>query len=306
MKRKPQASASRARLQVLAAADAKKFRELVGEMLASPQRLDREAALEALVERPDSELRLGLRDLYFALNADGIKRDQGAIQRIAIIKVLRSIRDSRDVDVGVAAIDAREVAFGEDIAWELRVHGLLLLAEIAPDVFPYYAIEHLDDMAGPEESEPASTAFQLLAGTGNDVALYQWLLRSPGGETAQRVFELFIEKAPPEIVQRYATSALTIAIKREDDALCTVLVESIVRLELQACYPALAAMMFAKISDELYAYAGMLLAGTNRTPLLAILEDQLHRGRRPKLIAEALRVRNTPEQEAILQRWEDG
>jgi len=59
------------------------------------------------------------------------------------------------------------------------------------------------------------------------------------------------------------------------------------------------------IDSRLDAYVAMLLAGTNRTPLLAILEDQLHRGRRPKLIVEALRVRPTAEQVAILQRWED-
>ena len=63
--------------------------------------------------------------------------------------------------------------------------------------------------------------------------------------------------------------------------------------------------MFARVSDELYAYVAMLLAGTNRPALLSILEDQLHRGRRPNLVVEALRVRTTPEQEAILRRWED-
>jgi hypothetical protein len=49
----------------------------------------------------------------------------------------------------------------------------------------------------------------------------------------------------------------------------------------------------------------MLLASTNRLALLDILEQQLHRGRRPKLVADALSVRPTPEQRAILQRWED-
>lgn len=305
MKRKPQASAARARLQVLGAGDARKFAEFASEVLASGRRLDREEALEALVQRPIPELRGQLRDLYIDLDADGLKRDQGAIQRLRIVKYLRAIGDSRDVDVGVRATDAYEKAFGEDTTWELRVHGLLLLADIAPDAFPYYAVEHLDDMAGPEESEPAGTAFQLLAATGNHASLYQWLLGSGGGGPAERVFELFAEDAPTEIIQRYASGALAMAIKREDDALCTVLVESIVRLELEACYPAITGLMFARVSDEMYAYVAMLLAGTNRTPLLAILEDQLHRGRRPKLIVEALRVRPTAEQVAILQRWED-
>jgi hypothetical protein len=290
---------------VLATSDEKKFRQLVSDMLTSTKRLDREAALEALVDRPSAELRPELRALYIDLDADGLKRDQGGIQRLHIIDIMRDLRDPRDVDVAVRATDTYEKVFGDDTTWKLRARGLMLLAAIAPDVLPYYAVEHLDDMAGPDESEPAGTAFQLLAGTGNHVALYQWLRQAPGSGPAERVFELFVEAAPPEIVGRYAAETLAIAIKREDDALCTVLAESIVRLELAACYPALSALMTARISDELYAYVAVLLAGTNRPPLLSILEEQLHRGRRPKLIVEALRVRTTPEQEAILKRWEE-
>jgi hypothetical protein len=305
VKRKAAPNAGRARLSVLATGDEKKYRQLVSDMLMSTKRLDREAALEALVERPAPELRPQLRALYLDLDEDGLKADQGGMQRLHIINILREIRDSRDADVGVRATDTYEKVFGDDSTWKLRARGLVLLAEIAPDVFPYYAVEHLDDMAGPDESEPAGTAFQLLAGTGNHVALYQWLLRTPDSGAAERVFELFVEGAPPEIVGRYATESLATAIKREDDALCTVLAESIVRLELGACYPALSSLMTARISDELYAYVAVLLAGTNRPPLLSILEEQLHRGRRPKLVVEALRVRTTPEQQAILKRWEE-
>lgn len=305
MKRKQPASATRARLQVLGAGDTQRFAEVVSEALASRQRLDREAALEALIERPAPELRAQLRELYRTLDADGLKRDQGAIQRLMIIKCLRGIRDARDADIAVLATDTSEKAFGEDTTWELRAQGLMLLAETAPDVFPYYAVEHLDDMAGPEESEPAGTAFQLLAATGNHAVLYHWLLRATPGAVSERVFELLIDEAPPAVIQRYASGALATAVKREDDAFCTVLAETIVRLELTACYPALAELMFARVSDELYAYVAMLLAGTNRPALLSILEDQLHRGRRPNLVVEALRVRTTPEQEAILRRWED-
>jgi hypothetical protein len=306
VKGKPQASAARARLQVVAADDARKLRALVAEMLESRQRLDREAALESLVDRPIPELRPQLRDLYFDLDATGLKQDQGARMRISIVKVLRAIGDARDADIGVRAADTVEKPFGEDSAWELRAHGLMLLAELAPDAFPYYAIEHLNDMSGPEESEPAGTAVQLLAGTANHVALYQWLRANQGTATAAAAFEVFAEEAPREIVQRYVTGALAAAVKTDDEAMATVLVESIVRRELDGCYPAIAELMFAKVSDELYAYVAMVLAGTNRAALLSLLEDQLHRGRRPKLIEAALRVRATPEQEAILKRWEDG
>jgi hypothetical protein len=304
VKRKPAASASRARLAVLSTADDRKFREVIGEMLASNQRLDREAALEALVERPVAELRPVLRELYLELDADGLKRDQGARMRVDIVKVLLALGDSRDADIGVRATDAHEHAFGEDISWRLRVHGLMLLARLAPDVFPYYAVEHLNDLGG-IDGEPANSAFQMLAAAGQHALIYQWLLSSSGTATnTAAVFDLFTE-APPGVVHRYAGNALAGAIKRQDEALCTVLVESIVRLELEASYPAIGELLFAKVSDELYSYVAMLLASTNRAPLLALLEEQLHRGRRPKLIEAALHVRPTPEQEAILRRWEE-
>ena len=46
--------------------------------------------------------------------------------RVAIARILRAIHDTRDVDIAVRAADASEVAFGEDISWRLRVHGLAL------------------------------------------------------------------------------------------------------------------------------------------------------------------------------------
>jgi hypothetical protein len=290
---------------VLAAGDEAKFGELVAEMLASPKRLDRETALEALIERPLAATRPLLRNVYFELDEDGPKRDQGGVMRIQIVEILHAISDTRDVDVGVRAVDARERLFGEDSTWELRVHGLLLLADIAPEMLPYYAVEHLNDMEGPDGGEPANTAFHLLAGLGQHTVVYSWLLTSAPSTVSAKVFELFKEDAPPEIVQRYASGALDTAVKRGDDEFATVLVESIVRMELETCYPAIAALMAAKVSDELYAYVAMLLAATNRPALLAMLEEQLHRGRRPKLVVEALQVRPTPEQDAILQRWEE-
>lgn len=304
MVKRRQPSAGRARLQVLAASDDARFAGHVVELLASSRRADREAALEALVERPLPEARDALRSLFLHLHADGAKRDQGGHQRVSILQVLRSVRDVRDADIAVSALAARELIFGDDTTWRLRAHGLMLLADLAPEAFPYYAVEHLDD-DGSMEGEPANTAFELLAATGNHPMIYAWLLANSGSNRASAVFELFAADAPPEVVQRYASRALQGALRTQDEALATVLVEAIVRLELEAAYGAIADLMFAKTSDELYAYVAMLLAATNRAALLALLEDQLHRGRRPPLVAEALRVRTTPEQAAILKRWEE-
>jgi hypothetical protein len=88
--------------------------------------------------------------------------------------------------------------------------------------------------------------------------------------------------------------------------MCIALAEAIVNLELEDTYQQLDAMISAKISDDLYHYLAVLLASTNRGPLLDILRQQLRRGRRPKLVADALRIRTTPEQAEILRKWEDG
>lgn len=303
--RKPAASALAARLAVLAAsADDAAFLDVALPLLASKQRLDREAAASALAARPLPATRDALRTLYFELDADGLKRDQGTTIRATIVRALTAIGDTRDADIARRASETSEIAFGEDIAWTLRALGLRLLAELSPDVFPYYAVERLDDNRG-VGGEPANTAFRLLAATGNFVPLYQWLTqpdRDPAA--AVQVFELFAD-APAPIVERYARGAAGIALRRGDESMLTLLAEAIVEHEMDALYAELEATMSAKVSDALYGYLAVVLAGTNRPPLLAILDRQLHAGR-PRLVLEALRIRTTPEQAAILERWEHG
>ncbi|HEX5480723.1 MAG TPA: hypothetical protein VFY79_13490 [Dehalococcoidia bacterium] len=301
-KKRPNAAA--ARLSVLAAtADDETIVRTAIELLGARDRLSREAALDTLLAHPDASARPMLRSMFFDLDEDGLKRDQGAIMRIAIVRILRALGDARDADVALAACDTYEIAFGEDIAASLRAHGLMLLADLAPDRFPFIAVEHLEDR-GPN-GEPANTAFQLLAGSGNHAAIYQWLLgANPADPLIAGVFELLAE-GPPEPVERYARRALAAATREGGEALATAVVEAVIRLELEACYPAVGGLMSAKISDELYNYLAVLLASTNRSPLLAILEEQLRHGRRSNIIEAALRVRTTPEQEAILRRWEE-
>lgn len=305
--RKPRSTpnAARARLTILAASgDDAAFEAVLRELLASKQQLDREAALGALAERPLPALREALRALYAYLDEDPMKRDQGAAQRALIVRILREFDDHRDAEIGVRAVGTREVAFGEDIAWTLRAQGLRLLAGVAPDAFPYYAVELLDDDKG-IDGEPANTAFRLLAATGNYLSVYQWLVSaSPESPYLAYAFELFAD-GPPEIVRRFIDGTIETAIRRADERLCTLLAEAIVNREIEASYATLARIMSAKLSDELYAYLAVLLASTNRPPLLAILEEQLHRGR-PRLILDALRVRTTPAQQAIIDRWERG
>lgn len=301
----PPASAAVSRLAVLAAGDERAFAAYALELLESRDRLAREAALEALAETPVASTRPALRELYAELDADGLKRDQGARMRGAIVRSLTKIGDTRDIDIAVRASETSEIAFGDDIARTLRGYGLRMLAALTPDKFAYYAIEHLDDMPDDEIGEPANTAFQLLTGTGQHVPVYQWLIsRDREPVLVAAVFQLLIE-APREIVERYISRTVEVARRRGNDALAIVLAEAIVNLEIERAYEDIAGLLSSKISDELYNYLAVLLAATNRAPLLAILEQELRHGRRPRAVAEALRVRTTPEQEEILRRWEE-
>ncbi len=293
------------RLTVLAVGDERAFLSHALELLASGDRLAREAALAALVERPLAPARDALRALYADVDADGLKRDQGAPMRGMIVRTLRAIGDSRDQPIAARASETVESIMGEDLTWQLRVHGLRMLAEIAPDLFPYYAIEHLDDISG-IDGEPANSAFQLLAGMGHHAHIYQWLVAAERDPSLIPVAFELLSSGPREIVERYASKALDGAIRRADEPLATVLAEAVVQLDLARCYETLGRLMSGKLSDELYNYLAVLLAGTNRPPLLAILEEQLHRGRHAKVVEAALRIRTTPEQSAILKRWEDG
>jgi hypothetical protein len=305
--KRPASSPEFSRLTVLATGDEAAFLSHALHLLASSNRLAREAALSALVERPLPAARGALRSLYEELDVDGAKRDQGATMRAMIVRTLRGLGDVRDADIAVRASETSEPILGQDTSWRLRVHGLRMLAEIAPDVFPYYAVEHLDDVGDlGSRGEPANSAFQLLAGTGHYVPIYHWLISGDRDPTlVTGAFELLAD-APPEIVQRYTSNAVDVAIRRNDEPLSTVLAEAIVQRDMEPCYAALGRLMSSKISDELYNYLAVLLAATNRTPLLAILEQELHRGRHARLVDAALRIRPTPEQAAILKRWEDG
>jgi hypothetical protein len=305
--RKPQPSASRARLTVLASADDDAFLAYALELLRSKQRLDREAALEALAERPLAGAREDLRALYFELDSDGNKLDQGGAQRGAILRFLLESGLPKDADIAIRASETMEIVFGDDVTYNLRSLGLRLLARIAPDELPYYAAELLDlseDRPPRDDGEPAATAVRLLAATGNLVLLYYWLQgKGRSSPNLVRAFEAFTS-APPEIVRRYVEREIQTALRRQDETLLTVFAETIVELELEGAYEAIGSVLAARTSDELCRYLAMLFAGTNRKPLLDILEEQLHRGRRPTLILEALTVRTTPEQQAIIDRWE--
>jgi len=303
-RKKPMASISLSRLKVLAAGDEAPFRELVAELLASGDRLAREAALEALLERPLPGLRDQLRALYVELDRGSEKLDAGAHLRARIAQLLLVFEDARDLDIGLRASETYETSMKVDTTANLRALGLKLVAMADPDLFPYVAAEHVND-AGDWSPEPANTALQLLAGTGHSVSVYQWLV---AGEHDPALIEAavgLLADAPAAVMSRCMAQLARDALTKKDEPLLTKLAETIVERELEDSYAVLSSIMHSGVSKELYGYLALLLAGTNRPPLLAILDEQMEDLRRRSSIVAALLVRTTPEQEAILRRWED-
>ncbi len=305
MPKKRAASPDLSRLRVLAAGDEEPFAAYVRDVLASGDRLAREAALEALAERPIEAVRPALRSLYHEVDGDGAKRDPAAHIRCGITRVLLTIADTRDLDIGLRAAETYETVNGTDGTSPLRSLGLRLIAVCDPDLLPYIAVEHVSDRSE-FSPEPANTALQLLAGSGHELAVYQWMFsrEEHEPELVAAAFE-FLADAPPTVISRVIAKIMSGALERKDEWLLTTIAEAIVKREIDDAYPSLAAMMEARISDELYGYLAMLFAATNRPPLLAILDEQMRDVRRRTAITAALRVRTTPEQAAILRRWED-
>jgi hypothetical protein len=292
------------RLRILAAGDDAAFDEHAGELLHSGDRLGREAALDALAERPIAGLRPRLRALYDEVDGDAGKRDPAAHVRAGIVRVLLALADTRDLDIGLRAAETFESVNGTDGTSPLRSLGLKLLAATDRDLLPYIAVEHVNHRSEFNQ-EPANTALQLLAGAGNELSVYQCLFSKEDHEPelVAAAFE-FLADAPAMVMSRLIAKFMASALVRRDEWLLTTIAETVVKREVEDAYGSLAAMMAGRVSDELYGYVAMLLASTNRAPLLAILDEQMHDVRRRMAIVAALRVRTTPEQEAILRRWE--
>lgn len=303
-RKKAPASAARSRFAVVALGDEDTFREVVLESLDGRDRLAREAALEALVERPLADLRPRLRQLFGEISADPAKLDPGAHLRLLTARIIMEFEDRRDADIALQAISTYETSMGVDSTGNLRAVGLKILAAADPDLFPYIAVEHVDD-ASEFSPEPANTAIQLLAATGHQLAVYQWF-QSGWRDPALLESALgLMDEVPAIVMSRCVARLMRDAIEKEDEPLLTKLAEVIVERELEDSYSALSSLMRAPVSKELYEYLALLLAGTNRPALLEILREQL-RGdmrRRPAILA-ALAVRTTPEQQAILDAWE--
>ena len=95
-KKQRTASAAAARLTVLAAAgDTDALWRHAVELLSAPERLGREAALDALLTQPVPAARPALRALYDELDADGQKTAYGAQSAMPAMRISRLVHRQR-------------------------------------------------------------------------------------------------------------------------------------------------------------------------------------------------------------------
>jgi hypothetical protein len=295
------------RLAVLAAGDDEAaFRDLALDVLASGDRAAREAALEALLGHPVDGARDALRALYLDIEAQPDRLDPGAHLRTSIARLLLRGEDARDIDIGLRAAGTYQSSMGVDSTGNLRALGLRIVAAANPELFPYIAVEHIDD-SSEFSPEPANTVLQLLASTGHQLSVYQWLICGPHPPELIDAALGLLDEASSAVMSRCVIRLTEGAIEKKDEPLLTRLAETIVKRELEDAYSALRLIMEAGVSKELYSYLALLLAGTNRPAQLAILQELLECDilGRPAIL-DALRVRTTPEQAAILRRWQEG
>jgi hypothetical protein len=173
-------------------------------------------ALAVLKEVPTLEARPVLVDRYQYYAADGPKRDAGATLRSAILYALRPfVRQDDRVLLEKAALTYEQMPSRHDAEGGLlRSVALTLLNDLDEALAGYYAVKILVDKVTSEMSgEPALTAAKILAGQGNYLPLYQYLLldASQTNSEVSAVCLRSLERAPDNIlatlVARYRHSS---------------------------------------------------------------------------------------------------
>lgn len=126
----------------------------------------RPAAREVLIER------------YRQLDADGTRRDQGALVRTAFVEALRPMGIPADLPLLERAASTFEVlpTSPEDVAGGLRAAALVSLAQLDEELARWHAVRLLhSDRIAAMSGEPAVTAARVLATLGELLAVYGYV-----------------------------------------------------------------------------------------------------------------------------------
>ncbi|TAK22830.1 MAG: hypothetical protein EPO26_10265 [Chloroflexota bacterium] len=247
-----------ARLRFLAETDPAACQRLALDILRSensPRAI--EPALKLLASDPPTEARLTLRDLYWAFHREPIRRDIDCELRTSIVEMLRTLNSGADADIAEAAISTIQPTPPGmvDVAQPLRAGGLLLMAQIDPEIAAYHAAALVTDPhTSAFSGEPAATAIRLLAGMRQFLPIWG-AARRPGlpPEALAAALEA-LGGAPASLVLTLLHDHLTAATARGPEGEADILVIG------DAAFTGRFAAMYEAIADRVAATTNVNLA----------------------------------------------
>lgn len=168
------------------AADPPAQAELAARLLSERNAEVQLAALRVLIDRPDPAWRLALLKAYAPLQAGGSRRDPGGAVRAAVLRALAPVALLEDAPLLEQAATTYEFLFGE-AAGDLRAAAIQALDQVDHRLAGFHAVRLLTDQhTSIMSGEPAVTAARLLAGRGQALPLYAYVVRAeaPLGDVA--------------------------------------------------------------------------------------------------------------------------
>jgi hypothetical protein len=152
-------------------------------LTASKNALSLMAAAKVLSAAGRPEGRTPIVERYAQLDADGTRRDQGALVRSAFVEALRPMGTQADLPLLQRAASTFEVlpTSTEDVAGGLRAAALVSLSQLDEDLARWHGARLLfDGRWAAMSGEPAVTAARVLAALGETLSLYGYA-SAPGG-----------------------------------------------------------------------------------------------------------------------------
>lgn len=153
---------------------------------------------------PDLALRQLILDIYAYYDEDGVKRDAGSAVRAAALQALDPIAHPDDLPLLERAMFTYEriPPYFTEEAGLLRAAGLVVTAQLAPQLAAYHAARLLSEPIEVLAGEPHLTAIKVLAGQNMYVPIYTYAAQTtigkaePLGEALRRLVEI-----PPTLVR---------------------------------------------------------------------------------------------------------
>lgn len=248
-------------------------------------------ALESIGDRVRGSDHAVLRDVYSYFDTDGPRKDPGGDVRVEVLKILWHLRSTSDVELAMRARETVERTFqanGEMI----RAAGLALLAVLDPPRAATEAVLVLgrDDQdilraSSPMTGEPALTAVNVLAATGESNALLLYVL---GGSAPTPEVTAAALKGLSAIDLDVLRPILTGLAGSDDDGVLMAVCDAVLELPPDPNLTGIALRLLSSPTrGELYEFIASSIVASRREELIAALLESLPKEMSRKRLAAA-------------------